>query len=83
MRGHAGPFGDRRPSLKGEQMMDEAAAPAVRMACAAHWLDRSGGKPTQAVEIESQGKTLEQMLYEIWEAKHAAAPERAEGDQAG
>ena len=64
-------------------MMDEAAAPAVRMACAAHWLDRSGGKPKQAVEIESQGKTLEQTLYEIWEAKHAAAPERAEGDQAG
>ena len=83
MRDHAGPFVDRRPSLKGEQMMDEAAAPAVRMACAAHWLDRSGGKPKQAVEIESQGKTLEQMLYEIWEAKHAAAPERAEGDQAG
>ena len=24
-------------------MMDEAAAPAVRMACAVHWLDRAFG----------------------------------------
>jgi hypothetical protein len=35
------------------------------MACAVHILDRSLGKPRQTVEVEQQGRTLEQMLMEI------------------
>ena len=64
-------------------MMDEAAGPAVRMACAVHWLDRAFGKPRQSVEVENDGRSLEQMLTAIAEAREAEAQERGESKQAG
>jgi hypothetical protein len=62
-------------------MMDEAAGPAVRMACAVHWLDRAFGKPRQSVEVEQQGRSLEQILEAIAEAREAEA-QGARGEQA-
>jgi hypothetical protein len=64
---------------------DEEAPYGAQIAAASAVLERAWGKPRQSLEIESQGKTLEQMLISIWEEKHAseAEQERAEGDQAG
>jgi hypothetical protein len=66
-------------------MMDPKAPYTVRAFCAANWIDRAVGKPkqSQSIDVENQGRTLEQMLTEIWEARSTAAPERAEGDRAG
>jgi hypothetical protein len=79
-------FRDKAPDAANvlyDLMMDEAAAPAVRMACAVHWLDRTFGKPRQSVEVEQQGRTLEQLLTAIHEAREAEAQERGESKQAG
>jgi hypothetical protein len=65
-------------------MNDDAVSPAVQLAAAGMILDRGYGKPRQSVEVEQQGKTLEEMLFEIWAKKHGEpTQERAEGDQAG
>jgi hypothetical protein len=61
--------------------MDPKAPYTVRAFCAANWIDRAVGKPRQSVQVEQQGKTLEELLVEIWEAR--AKPERGEGDQEG
>jgi hypothetical protein len=55
-----------------------------RLAAVSIILDRGWGKPKQSVAVEDQGRTLEDILIEIWAAKHAAAAqERPEDDQAG
>ncbi len=55
--------------------MDPKAPYTVRAFCAANWIDRALGKPRQSVEVEQQGKTLEEMLEAIWEARAAKAQE--------
>ena len=66
-------------------MMDPKAPYTVRAFCAANWIDRAIGKPRQqSVEVEQQGRSLEDMLREIWASKHAEqTQEQAGGDQAG
>jgi hypothetical protein len=79
-------FGDKSPDAANvmyDIMMDQKAPYTVRAFCAAHWLDRAFGKPRQSVEVEQQGKTLEQMLQTIAAAREAEAQERGESKQAG
>lgn len=64
-------------------MMDPKQGSSIRAFCAVQWLDRAFGKPRQAVEVEQQGRTLEQILLAIAEKREAEAKARAEGDQAG
>ncbi len=65
-------------------MMDPKAPYTVRAFCAANWIDRALGKPRQSVEVEQQGRSLEQILNAIAEAREAEkAQEQAEGDQEG
>ena len=66
-------------------MMDPKAPYTVRAFCAANWIDRAIGKPRpQSVEVEQQGRSLEDMLREIWASKHAEqTQERGESTQAG
>ncbi len=64
-----------------ELMEDPASPPAVRMACAVHILDRALGRPKQQVEVENQGRTLEQLLQAIYAAREAEAQDRAGGDR--
>ena len=64
-------------------MMDPKAPYTVRAFCAVNWIDRALGKPRQSVEVEQQGKTLEEMLHAIWEAREAKAQERGDSKQAG
>jgi len=65
-------------------MNDEAVPPAVQLAAAGMIIDRGYGKARAEVSVESQGRTLEDMLTEIWAAKHAAAVQKREGgDQEG
>jgi hypothetical protein len=52
-------------------MMDKNASQAVRAMCAIHWLDRAFGKPSQSVEIEQQGRSLEQILHALYEKREA------------
>jgi hypothetical protein len=79
-------FRDKSPDAANvmyDIMMDQKAPYTVRAFCAAHWLDRAFGKPRQSVEVEQQGKTLEQMLQTIAAAREAEAQERGESKQAG
>ncbi len=62
-------------------MNDETVPPAVQLAAAGMILDRGYGKPRQSVEVEKQGRTLEELLLAIYEARPKQAQERAEGDQ--
>jgi hypothetical protein len=54
-------------------MNDETVPPAVQLAAAGMILDRGYGKPRQMIETGDRGKTLEEMLREIWEAREAEA----------
>jgi hypothetical protein len=66
-------------------MEDPVSPPAVRIACAVQILDRSLGRPKQSVDIEQQGRTLEQLLlaiHEEREAKQAHERGRGESDRA-
>ena len=58
------------------EIMRTGKSETIRLMAISMILDRAWGKPRQFVEIESQGKTLEQMLMEIWEAKHAGEAEQ-------
>ena len=64
-------------------MNDETAPPAVQLAAAGMILDRGYGKPRQSVEVEKQGRSLEDILRAIYEAREAEAQERGESKQAG
>jgi hypothetical protein len=65
-------------------MNDKTVPPAVQLAAAGMIIDRGYGKAKAEVTVENAGRSLEEMLTEIWEAKHvAAAQERAGGDQEG
>ena len=66
-------------------MMDPKAPYTVRAFCAANWIDRAIGRPRQqSPEVGQQGKTLEELLTEIWTTRRAKqTQERGEGDGAG
>ena len=64
-------------------MSDDAVPPAVQLAAAGMILDRGYGKPRQSVEVEKQGRSLEDILRAIYEAREAEAQERGESKQAG
>jgi len=59
-------------------MMDPKAPYTVRAFCAANWIDRALGKPRQSVEVEQQGRTLEQLLEAVYEARRAERAANAE-----
>ena len=64
-------------------MNDETVPPAVQLAAAGMILDRGYGKARQqSVEGEQQGRSLESMLYELWEKREAKARERDESAEA-
>jgi hypothetical protein len=55
-------------------MNDETVPPAVQLAAAGMILDRGYGKPRQqSVEVEQQGRTLEDLLNAIWAEREAGA----------
>jgi len=55
-------------------IVDDPEAPyAAQIAAAVHVLDRAFGRPKQAVDIETTGKTLEQLLEAVYEARRAEA----------
>ena len=58
------------------EIMRTGKSETIRLMAISMILDRAWGKPRQSVEIESQGKTLEQMLIAIWEANHASEAEQ-------
>jgi hypothetical protein len=62
-------------------MNDETVPPAVQLAAASMILDRAYGRPRPMIETGDRGRTLEEMLLAIHEAREAKAEERAEGDQ--
>jgi hypothetical protein len=64
-------------------MNDNAVPPAVQLAAAGMILDRGYGKPGQMTETGDRGRTLEEMLREIWEAREPETQEGAGGDQEG
>ena len=65
-------------------MNDETVPPAVQLAAAGMIIDRGYGKAKAEVSVENRGRSLEEMLVELWRAKHAAAAhEQGEGDQEG
>jgi hypothetical protein len=65
-------------------MNDETVPPAVQLAAAGMIIDRGYGKAKVEVSVESEGRSVAEMLTALWEAKHAAAAqERAGGDQEG
>lgn len=60
-------------------IVDDPEAPyAAQIAAAVHVLDRAWGKAKQVVDVEDQGKTLEQILMAIAAARRAEAEEAAE-----
>ena len=62
-------------------IVDDPEAPyAAQIAAAIHILDRALGKPKVSLEVENQGRTLEDMLRALWETREA---ERAEGKEGG
>jgi hypothetical protein len=66
------------------EIMRTGKSETIRLMAISIILDRAWGKPRQSVEIEQQGRSLEQILQAIHEAREAEkAQERAEGDQAG
>ena len=51
-------------------LMDDPKAPkATQLAAAMHILDRAFGKPKQTVDVEQQGRTLEDILRAIAAAR--------------
>jgi hypothetical protein len=63
-------------------MNDETVSPSVQLAAAGMIIDRGYGKAKAEVAVENAGRSLEEMLTAIWEAKHAAAAqERVEDDE--
>ena len=65
-------------------IVDDPEAPyAAQIAAATRVLDRAFGRPKQAIDVEQQGKTLEQILMAIAAARDAEAQERGDGKQAG
>ncbi len=53
-------------------IVDDPEAPyAAQIAAAVHVLDRAWGKAKQSVEVEQQGRSLEQILYAIIAAREA------------
>jgi hypothetical protein len=64
-------------------MMDPKATFTVRAFCAANWIDRALGKPRQSVAVEQQGRTLEDILNAIAEAREAEKAQAAGGTQGG
>jgi hypothetical protein len=64
-------------------MNDETVPPAVQLAAAGMILDRGYGKPRQSVEVEKQGRSLEDILRAIHEKREVEAQKRAERDQEG
>ena len=57
-------------------IVDDPEAPyAAQIAAAVHVLDRAFGRPKQAVDIETTGKTLEQLLEAVYEARRAEKAE--------
>ena len=65
-------------------MNDETVPPAVQLAAAGMILNRAYGTPRPMIETGDRGRTLEDMLKEIWAEREAEqTQERAEGGQAG
>ncbi len=63
-------------------MDDPKAGKAVQLAAAVHILDRAFGRATQMVDVEQQGRSLEEILRAVWEAREAKqAQERAGGER--
>ena len=61
---------------------DEEAPYGAQIAAANAVLDRAFGRPKQEVTLENQGRTLEDMLKELWAEHHAQqAQERAGGEE--
>src|SRR5271166_3065604 len=55
-------------------IVDDPEAPyAAQIAAAIHVLDRAFGRPKQTVDVEQQGRSLEQILQSIYEARQAGA----------
>ncbi len=64
-------------------MDDPKAGKAVQLAAAVHILDRAFGKPKQTVDVEQQGRSLEQILMAIAAARQAEQAPEAGGTQGG
>src|SRR5277367_1630959 len=64
------------------KLMRTAKSDMVRLAAISLILDRAWGRPKQSVEVENQGRSLEQILMAIAEARKAEAQERGESEQA-
>jgi hypothetical protein len=65
-------------------IVDDPEAPySAHIAAASAVLDRAWGKAKQSVEIDQQGKTLEQMLLAIAAAREAEQAPEARGTQGG
>ncbi len=64
-------------------MNDETVPPAVQLVAAGMILDRGYGKPRQSVDVEQQGRTLEEILLAIHAARETEAQEPGESKQAG
>ncbi len=64
-------------------IVDDPEAPyAAQIAAATHVLDRAFGRPRQTVDVEQQGRTLEEILLAIAAAREAEqAQERAGGER--
>jgi len=54
-------------------MNDETVPPAVQLAAAGMILDRGYGKPKMSIETGDRGRTLEQLLEAVYEARRAEA----------
>ena len=64
------------------EIMRTGKSETIRLMAISMILDRAWGKPRQSVEIEQQGRSLEDMLRAIWAARQAEQeaakkPERA------
>jgi hypothetical protein len=55
------------------EMMRNSKSEAIQLGAISMILDRAFGRPKPEVEVMNQGRTLDSMLKEIWDAKHAAA----------
>jgi hypothetical protein len=64
-------------------MNDETVPPAVQLVAAGMILNRAYGTPRPMVETGDRGRTLEEMLREIWAAREEEAQEPGERTQAG
>ncbi len=59
-------------------LMRNGSTQSVQLIAAAMILDRAWGKPKQAVDIETTGKTLEQLLEAVYAARQAEKAANAE-----